>query len=68
VGVSFLVAAPIAWWATDRWLEDFAYRVEVPWWVFVLGGLAAMFLSLLMISWQAIRAAVANPVESLRDE
>lgn len=68
VGASFLVAAPIAWWATNRWLEDFAYRVEVPWWVFVLGGIAAMFLSLLMISWQAIRAAVANPVDSLRDE
>jgi len=68
VGVSFLVAAPIAWWATNRWLEDFAYRVEVSWWVFVLGGMTAMFISLLMISWQAIRAAVVNPVDSLRDE
>lgn len=68
VGISFLVAAPIAWWATNRWLEDFAYRVEVPWWLFVLGGMAAMFISLLTISWQAIRAAVANPVDSLRDE
>src|SRR5690606_40878009 len=63
-----VIASPIAWWAMDRWLEEFAYRIDIQWWMFVVAGLAAMVIALLTVSWQAIRAAVANPVESLRDE
>ena len=62
VGISFLVACPIAWWAMNRWLQDFAYRIDIQWWMF------AVAIALLTVSWQAIRAAVANPVDSLRDE
>ena len=63
-----LIASPIAWWAMNRWLEDFAYRIEIQWWFFGLAGLAAVMIALLTVGGQAIRAAVANPVESLRDE
>ncbi len=54
--------------AMNNWLEDFAYRVDIQWWMFALAGLAAVMIALLTVSWQAIRAAVANPVESLRTE
>ncbi len=66
--IAVVIASPIAWWAMNRWLEDFAYRIDIEWWMFVLSGLAAVAIALLTVSWQAIRAAVANPVESLRDE
>ena len=66
--IAFLIASPIAWWTMNRWLEDFAYRIEIQWWMFALAGLGAVLIALLTVSWQAIRAAVANPVESLRDE
>src|SRR5690606_23058111 len=68
VCLAIVIASPIAWWAMNQWLEDFAYRIEVEWWIFVLTGLAAVAIALLTVSWQAIRAAVANPVDSLRDE
>lgn len=68
VGISFLVACPVAWWAMNKWLEDFAYRIDIQWWMFAVAGLAAVTIALLTVSWQAIRAAIANPVESLRDE
>src|SRR5690606_19751436 len=54
---ALLAASPIAWWATNRWLEDFAYRIDVEWWVFALAGLVAGAIALLTVSWQAIRAA-----------
>lgn len=66
--VAVVVAAPIAWWAMNNWLNNFAYRIEVAWWIFAVAGLAAVVIALLTVSWQAVRAAVANPVESLRDE
>lgn len=68
VGISFLVAAPIAWWATNRWLDDFAFHADMPWWLFAAAGVAAVSVAMLTVSWQAIRAALANPVDSLRDE
>ncbi|SKB81146.1 putative ABC transport system permease protein [Parapedobacter luteus] len=68
VGVALLVASPIAWWAMNTWLEDFAYRIEMEWWMFAAAGLAAVVIALLTVSGQAIRAALANPVDSLRDE
>lgn len=66
--IAILIASPLAWWAMNRWLEDFAYRVAVSWWVFGLAGLLAVIVALLTVSFQSIRAAVVNPVKSLRSE
>ncbi len=63
-----LVAWPIAYYAMDRWLQDFAYRIDIGWWVFALAGGFALVIALLTVSTQAVRAAIANPVESLRYE
>lgn len=68
VAVAVLVASPLAWWGMNRWLEDFAYRVEVRWWMFATAGLAAVVIALLAVCGQAARAAVTNPVDSLRAE
>lgn len=68
VGLSFLIAAPIAWWAMNRWLQTYTYRIHIEWWVFVLAGVLSMVIAILTVSFQAVRAAMANPVESLRDE
>lgn len=66
--ISCIVAFPIAWWAMNKWLQDFNYRVNIGWWVFVVAGAAALFVALLTVSFQAIKAAVVNPVKSLRTE
>ncbi len=66
--VSFFIAAPVAWWAMNAWLKDYPYHVSVQWWVFVMAGLLSIVIALLTVSHQAIRAAVANPVKSLRTE
>jgi len=66
--VAALIAFPIAWWAMNRWLEDFAYRVNIEWWIFAVALFLAISIALITISFQAIRAAVANPVKSLRAE
>jgi len=58
----------LAGWGVHWWLQDFAYRTSIPWWVFVLAGVAALAIALLTVSFQAIRAATANPVKSLRAE
>jgi putative ABC transport system permease protein len=63
-----LIAAPVAGWGVHRWLQDFAYRTTMPWWIYVLGGFAAIVIALLTVSFQAIRAARANPVNSLKAE
>jgi putative ABC transport system permease protein len=63
-----LIAWPVAWWAMNKWLENFAYRVEIGWWIFALAGGLALVIALLTVSTQAIRAALTNPVESLRYE
>ena len=63
-----LIAWPVAWFAMNKWLQNFAYRVEIGWWVFALAGGLALLIALLTVSTQAIRAALANPVESLRYE
>jgi putative ABC transport system permease protein len=68
VGISFLVAAPVAWYFMHQWLKDFAYRVDVSWWIFLIAGVAAVLIALFTISFQAIKAAIANPVKSLRSE
>ncbi len=66
--VSLLIASPIAWWIFSRWLQDFNDRITMPWWSFVLAGLVALGIALMTVGYQAIRAALANPVDSLRDE
>ena len=68
VVVSILIASPLAWWAVNSWLQDFAYRIEIQWWVFVAAGLLAVGIALLTISFQSIKAALVNPVKSLRFE
>jgi putative ABC transport system permease protein len=52
----------------NKWLSDFAYRIEIQWWVFLLAGFVAVFIAIMTVSWQALRAAMANPVKSLREE
>jgi putative ABC transport system permease protein len=68
VMLSALIAFPIAWWAMNKWLDDFAYRIYIGWGVFAIAGLAAVFIALFTVSFQAIKAAIANPVKSLRTE
>ncbi|MDP4216533.1 MAG: ABC transporter permease, partial [Bacteroidota bacterium] len=68
VFIAMLIAIPIAWWSMNKWLEAFAYRVPISWWMFGLAGILAILIALLTVSFQAIRAAVANPVRSLRSE
>lgn len=68
VMLSCLIAFPVAWWFMNDWLEDYAYRTTIQWWVFALAGIAALLIALLTVSFQAIKAAVANPVKSLRTE
>ena len=65
---AFIIASPIAWYILKQWLSHFAFRIEVEWWVFALAGLLALMIALLTVSFQTIKAAVANPVESLRNE
>ncbi len=65
---AIILASPIAWWAMNKWLDDFAYRVSIHWWLFAAAGLMAISIALLTVGWQAIRAAITNPVETLRDE
>jgi len=66
--LSFIIACPIAWYAMNKWLQNFAYKTELSWWVFAMAGLIALVIALLTVSWQSYRAATRNPVESLRYE
>jgi putative ABC transport system permease protein len=66
--IAAFIAFPIAWWAMNKWLEDFAYRINISWTIFMIAGLSTLLVALLTVSFQAIKAAVANPVKSLRTE
>lgn len=66
--ISFLIASPVAWWAMSKWLQTYSYRVNVEWWVFALTALLSMLIAVVTVSYQAIKAAIANPVKSLRTE
>ncbi|MGH2565914.1 MAG: ABC transporter permease, partial [Ginsengibacter sp.] len=68
VCISILIASPIGWFAMNKWLEDFAYRINIGWTVFLIAGLMAIAIALITISFQSIKAAIANPVKSLRTE
>jgi hypothetical protein len=66
--IAIFIASPIAWWAMSRWLQDFVYRISIDWWMFALAGLFALGIALITISFQSIKAALTNPVKSLRSE
>ncbi len=68
VCISCLIAFPIAWWMMHNWLENYKYRIQISWWIFLAAGLMAVLIALFTVSFQAIKAAVANPVKSLRSE
>jgi ABC-type antimicrobial peptide transport system permease subunit len=68
VVVSCVIAFPVAWWFMNSWLQGYAYRTTIQWWMFALAGITALFIALLTVSFQAIKAAVANPVKALRSE
>jgi putative ABC transport system permease protein len=66
--IAFIIAAPLAWFAMHYWLEDFAYKISIQWWMFALAGLSALLIALLTVSFHAIKASITNPVKSLRTE
>jgi len=68
IAFAIVIATPISWWAMNKWLQNFAYRVEIEWWMFLLAGIIALLMALITVIFQAIKAAVANPVKSLRTE
>ena len=68
VFIACIIAFPLSYWAMNKWLQSFAYRITISWWMFALAGVAALFIALVTVSFQAIKAAVANPVKSLRAE
>ncbi|HOY07805.1 MAG TPA: ABC transporter permease [Saprospiraceae bacterium] len=68
VVIAILLASPIAWWVMQKWLADFAYRIDIQWWMFGAAGLVAMLIAFLTVGFQSLKAALANPVKSLRSE
>jgi ABC-type antimicrobial peptide transport system permease subunit len=68
IAIAFLIATPLAWYFMNLWLQDYVYRINISWWIFAAGGLIAIIIALATISFQAVKAAIANPVKSLRTE
>jgi len=68
VAIAFCIATPIAWWAMNKWLQEFAFKVNLSWWMFALSGVLAILIAMCTVSLQAVRAALANPVKALRSE
>ncbi len=66
--ISFIIASPIAWFIMNKWLQEFAYRITLSWWIFGIAGLLTLLIAAIITSFQAIKAAIANPVKSLRAE
>ena len=66
--VAFVIATPVAWYATNQWLGNFAYRIPIHWWVFALAGIVTLIIAFVTISLQAIKTAMTNPVKNLRTE
>jgi len=66
--IAFVIAAPLGWFAMHSWLQDFAYRIDLSWWIFILAGMSSVMMALFTLSYEAFKAAVANPVKSLRSE
>ncbi len=68
VAIAIFIAAPLAWFAMHQWLKGFAYRIDIQWWLFAITGLLAMLIAFVTISFQSVKAALANPVKSLHAE
>jgi len=68
IAVAFIIAIPIAWYAANTWLQNFAYRTSLSWWIFLAGGLLMFLIALIILCIRTIKAAMANPVKSLRTE
>lgn len=68
VVIASIIAFPVAWWAMNKWLQSFAYRIHISWWLFAIAGFTALLIALITVSFQSIKAAIANPVKSLRTE
>ena len=68
VFISLVISSPIAWWFMNKWLLNYQYHIDVAWWMFLLAGVVAILITLLTVSFQAIKAALTNPVKSLRSE
>ncbi len=68
VAIAFIVSTPIAWYFMHKWLENFAYKTDLSWWIFALAGLLTLGIVLITVSWQSWKAATRNPVEALRYE
>jgi putative ABC transport system permease protein len=66
--LAFLIAIPVGWFIMERWLQDYAYRINIGWWIFAIAGCAAFLIAFLAISLQAVKTALSNPVKSLRTE
>jgi len=66
--VAIILASPVAYYLMNKWLQDFAYRINIQWWVFIVAGSIAVMIGIITISFQSIKAAMANPVKSLRSE
>jgi len=68
VSIAMVIAAPLAWWGIHKWLQDFAFRIHIGWTMFAIAGATAILIAILTVSYQAIKAALANPAKSLRTE
>ncbi|HMK17722.1 MAG TPA: ABC transporter permease [Chitinophagaceae bacterium] len=68
ITIAFIIASPVAWYFMNQWLQDYVYRINISWWIFIVGGISAIIIALITVSFQAIKAALANPVKSLRSE
>jgi len=68
VFISFVIGSPFAWIIMNKWLEDFSYKENIPWWIFILTTCLFLFITLLTVGWQSIQTAIVNPIHSLRDE
>lgn len=68
VVIAILIATPIGWWVMNKWLQNFAYKIDIPWWIFVVAGVLALAIAFITVSFQSIKAALMNPVKSLRSE
>jgi putative ABC transport system permease protein len=68
VALSCIIAFPVAWWAMSSWLQNYPYHIEISWWIFFAAGFLAMLIALITVSFQAIKAAIVNPVKSLKTE
>ena len=68
IGIALVIASPIAWYYMNKWLQDYPSRIQISWWIFLTGGMVSVFIALATVSFQAIKAALTNPVKSLRSE